>query len=88
MMKVGSVSEEVQCWEGYDKIRHFYVMPEVPIDYDKLSRARLKYWDMNKHLYDESRLIQIDTHRPGDLTVEKATTYQLETSWKMWAIKH
>ena len=88
MMEVGSVSEEVQCWEGYDKIRHFYVMPEVPIDYDKLSRARLKYWDMNKHLYDESRLIQIDTHRPGDLTVEKATTYQLETSWKMWAIKH
>jgi hypothetical protein len=43
---------------------------------------------MNRHLYDESRLIQIDTHRPGDMTVERATTQQMESSWKMWAIKH
>jgi hypothetical protein len=88
MMEVGSVSEEVQSWEGYEKIKHFFVMPEVPIDYDKLARARLKYWDMNKHIYEESRLIQIDTHRPGDLTVERASTVQLENSWKMWTIKH
>ena len=43
---------------------------------------------MNKHIYEESRLIQIDTHRPGDLTVERASTVQLENSWKMWTIKH
>ena len=92
MLEVGSdgstISEEVQSWEGYDRIKHFYVMPEVPVDYDKLSRARLKYWDMNRHLYDEARLIQIDTHRPGDMTVERATTQQMESSWKMWTIKH
>jgi hypothetical protein len=83
-----SISDEVQSWEGYDRIKHFYVMPEVQVDCDKLSRARLKYWDMSRHLYDESRLIQIDTHRPGDMTVDRATTHQVETSWKMWAIKH
>ena len=87
MMEVGSVTEEIQSWEGYEKIKHFYVMPEVPVDYDMLSRARLRYWDMNKHTYEESRLVQIDTHRPGDLTVETATTQQLSTSWKMWTIK-
>jgi hypothetical protein len=63
-------------------------MPEVPVDHDKLSRARLKYWDMNRHIYDESRLVQLDTHRPGDMTVERATTQQLANSWKMWTIKH
>jgi hypothetical protein len=83
-----TISDEVQSWEGYDRIKHFYVMPEVHVDYDKLSRARLKFWDMSRHLYDESRLIQIDTHRPGDMTVDRATTQQVETSWKMWAIKH
>ena len=83
-----TISDEVQSWEGYDRIKHFYVMPEVQVDCDKLSRARLKFWDMSRHLYDESRLIQIDTHRPGDMTVDRATTQQVETSWKMWAIKH
>jgi hypothetical protein len=43
MMEVGSVLDEVQSWEGYDKIKHFFVMPEIPIDNDKLARARLKY---------------------------------------------
>ena len=32
MLEVGSdgstISEEVQSWEGYDKIKHFYVMSE------------------------------------------------------------
>jgi len=55
---------DIQKWEGYEQIKNFYCMPEKPIDFDKLSRARLRYWDMNRHLYDDSRLIEIDTHRP------------------------
>ena len=79
---------DIQKWEGYEQIKNFYCMPEIPIDYDKLSRARLRYWDMNRHLYDDNRLIQIDTHRPSDMGVEKATPMQVEQSFKHWAIKH
>ena len=91
MMEVSadpSIEHELQPWEGYDKIKHFYVMPEVPVDYDKLSRARLRYWDMNRHEYKEDRLIQIDTHRPGDITVDRATSHQVASSWSTWTIKH
>jgi len=79
---------DIQKWEGYEQIRNFYCMPEKPIDFDKLSRARLRYWDMNRHLYDDSRLIQIDTHRPSDMGVERATPLQVEQSFKHWTIKH
>jgi len=91
MMEVSadpSVEHELQPWEGYDKIKHFYVMPEVPVDYEKLSRARLRYWDMNRHEYNEERLIQIDTHRPGDLTVVRATSQQVASSLSTWTIRH
>ena len=79
---------DIQKWEGYEQIKNFYCMPEKPIDFDKLSRARLRYWDMNRHLYDDSRLIQIDTHRPSDMGVERATPLQVEHSFKHWTIKH
>ena len=79
---------DLQKWEGYDIIKNFYCMPEVPIDFDKLSRARLRYWDMNRHIYDESRLIQIDTHRPSDMGVERATSAQVQQSFKHWTIQH
>ena len=79
---------DIQKWEGYEQIKNFYCMPEISIDYDKLSRARLRYWDMNRHIYDDSRLIQIDTHRPSDMGVERATPMQVEQSFKHWTIKH
>ena len=91
MMEVSNdpaFENDLQKWEGYDQIKNFYCMPEVPIDFDKLSRARLRYWDMNRHLYDESRLIQIDTHRPGDMGAEKASSSQVDHALKHWAIKH
>ena len=54
MMEVNSDpttnDNDLQKWEGYDLIKNFYCMPEVPIDYDKLSRARLRYWDKMKQL--------------------------------------
>ena len=79
---------DIQKWEGYEQIKNFYCMPEKPIDFSKLSRARLRYWDMNRHIYDDSRLIQIDTHRPSDMGVERATPMQVEQSFKHWTIKH
>ena len=91
MMEVSSdpaIENDIQRWEGYDQIKNFYCMPEISIDYDNLSRARLRYWDMNRHIYDESRLIQIDTHRPSDMGVEKATPAQVEQSFKYWTIRH
>jgi hypothetical protein len=91
MVEVSSdpaVENDIQRWEGYDQIKNFYCMPEISIDYDKLSRIRLRYWDMNRHIYDENRLIQIDTHRPSDMGVERATHAQVEQSFKHWAIRH
>ena len=83
-----SVEQKVQAWEGYDQIKKFFVMPEVPIDFNKLSRDRLQYWDSYRHVYNESRLIQIDTHFPGDPTIQKATLLQVQNCHKQWAIKH
>lgn len=91
MLEVSSdpaVENDIQRWEGYDQIKNFYCMPEISVDYDKLSRARLRYWDMNRHIYDENRLIQIDTHRPSDMGVERASPAQVEQSFKHWAILH
>jgi hypothetical protein len=82
-----SIENDIQKWEGYDQIKSFYCMPEVSVDYDKLSFMRERYWKSNRHIYKDDKFILIDTHRPGDQAEGTATAAQVEQKFKLWSIK-
>jgi hypothetical protein len=61
-------NNNIEYWEGMDKIKSFICHPEIKINHAQLFKARFEYFDKNRWLYDHSRSIPIDTHYPGDMS--------------------
>ena len=71
MKKMGPGNHALERWEGISNMKYFYACPEIPVNHQEIKEDRHRYWDCEQHLYQESRLVCLDTRKPGDKTVPK-----------------
>jgi hypothetical protein len=70
---MNDVTKKVEYWLNTDLIKDFTCYPGIAIDVQNILKIRFQYFDSQRWLYDESRLIPIDTHKPGDFSESNET---------------
>jgi len=86
MKKMGSGNHVLERWEGISNMKYFYACPEIPVNHQEIKEDRHRYWDCEQHLYQESRLVCLDTRKPGDKTVPKEKSEVVSDRFKEWML--
>lgn len=68
------------------KMKNYWAQPEVKVDYVKMEKDILRFWDMERWIYDESRLHYIDTHRPSAKDDPKEDARTVHAKLKQWTL--
>ena len=88
MKEVGEGNaSKIECWAGWNSIKYFYVVPEVPIPVQTLLEERQQYWKCNNYLYRPDQNFLLDTKSPGVRTQLDATVEQIQRAEKYWSVK-
>ena len=82
-------SKKVEYWE-YKQMSPYICRPDIIIVPNKIINYQnllFAYYDQNRWFYKEERLIAIDTHFPGDLSVIHQTPNTYQETAKKWEVR-
>ena len=86
MLRVAPGNTSPERWEGLDNMKYYYACPDIPVDHDQVRRDRHRYWDCERHIYKEERLVCLDTKKPGDTTVPQEKVEVVRERFHEWIL--
>ena len=86
MKKVVSGNYALERWEGLSNMKYFYACPDIPVNHQEIRLERHRYWDCEQHIYKESRLVFLDTRKPGDKTLPEEKPELVKERFEEWTV--